>query len=234
MSPITSDEEEGLEEGETMLKLKNPQNLNLNNPVNIPNKLNPPLDIDNTKSLQALLNSDDLSFFEEYINTHFSNLSQEDLLSKLMQLDEVSRMKLLQLITQYQSKNETIEEKENTMENKTEANDIIMQTQQSQLNTNNPLSYQQPFVRPQQGMGMNTMIPQNMGKIIHNLLGYMPNQMAFNNMYMQQGIPPQMQGMMPRPMMPQNLINMNMLNTNIPPNTNLTNITNTNQKFMKK
>ncbi len=62
----------------------------------------------------------------------------------------------------------------------------------------------------------------------------MPNQMAFNNMYMQQGIPPQMQGMMQRPMMPQNLINMNMLNTNIPPNTNLSNITNTNQKFMKK
>jgi hypothetical protein len=164
MSPITSDEEEGLEEGETMLKLKNPQNVNLNNPTGVPNRLNVNFDIDNTKSLQALLSSDDLSFFEEYINTHFSNLSQEDLLSKLMQLDENSRMKLLQLITQYQNKNDVNEEKEIPLENKTEANDIIMQTQQPQLNTNtNPLQYQQPFIRPQQNMNMNTMMPQNLG-----------------------------------------------------------------------
>ncbi len=73
-------------------------------------------------------------------------------------------MKLLQLITQYQNKNDVNEDKEIPLENKTEANDIIMQSQQPQLNTNtNPLQYQQSFVRPQQNMGMNTMIPQNLG-----------------------------------------------------------------------
>lgn len=64
--------------------------------------------------------------------------------------------------------------------------------------------------------------------------GYIPNQIPFNNMYMQQNMPPQMTGMMNRQIPPQNILNMNMLNTNIPPNTNLSNITNTNQKFMKK
>ena len=159
MSPITSDEEEGLEEGETILKLKNPQNINLNNSTNSGNNMGMVVDMDNIKSLQALLNSEDLSFFEEYINTHFSNLSQEDLLSKLMKLDEVSRMKLLQLITQYQSKNEVNEEKDKTIEIKTEANDVTMQQQ------GNNMSYQKPFVRPQQNIVMNNMmIPQNIGK----------------------------------------------------------------------
>ena len=159
MSPITSDEEEGLEEGETILKLKNPQNINLNNSTNSGNNMGMVVDMDNIKSLQALLNSEDLSFFEEYINTHFSNLSQEDLLSKLMKLDEVSRMKLLQLITQYQSKNEVNEEKDKPIEIKTEANDVTMQQQ------GNNMSYQKPFVRPQQNIVMNNMmIPQNIGK----------------------------------------------------------------------
>ena len=53
-------------------------------------------------------------------------------------------------------------------------------------------------------------------------------------MYMQQNIQPQITGMMNRQIAPQNILNMKLLNTNIPPNTNLSNITNTNQKFMKK
>lgn len=51
---------------------------------------------------------------------------------------------------------------------------------------------------------------------------------------MQQNIQPQITGMMNRQIAPQNILNMKLLNTNIPPNTNLSNITNTNQKFMKK
>lgn len=162
MSPITSDEEEGLEEGETILKLKNPQNINLNtNAFSVNNNVGMIVDMDNIKSLQTLLNSEDLSFFEEYINTHFSNLSQEDLLSKLMKLDEISRMKLLQLITQYQSKNEVIEEKDKPNEMKNEINDIVMQ----QAHGSN-MAYQQQFVRPQQNMVLNNMmIPQNLGNL---------------------------------------------------------------------
>jgi len=69
------------------------------------------------ESLQNFLSGNDLEQFEEYINTQFSNLSQEELLSKLMGLDEITRIKLLNLIMQYKNKTPEAKQQVNQVNN---------------------------------------------------------------------------------------------------------------------
>jgi hypothetical protein len=87
MSPITSDEEDdSVNEGENNLKEGD----------------------NNSKSkkysLEELLQEDDLEKLEEYVNSQFANLSQEEIIQKLMSLDENNRAKLLNLIMKYQQR----------------------------------------------------------------------------------------------------------------------------------
>jgi hypothetical protein len=69
-------------------------------------------DGDNYKNtnLEDLLKSDDIGSFEDYVNTHFSNLSQEEMLVKLMSLNEDTRKKLLTFIMNFQMKETKTEE----------------------------------------------------------------------------------------------------------------------------
>jgi len=66
-------------------------------------------------NLELYLKNDDLTMLEDYVNRHFSNLSQEEMVDKLMSLDENFREKLLNLVIEYQQKtaNEDINQQEN-------------------------------------------------------------------------------------------------------------------------
>lgn len=162
-SPITSDDED-IEEGETFLNQKNAATGVTAQKSENPKQVND----QEGKSLQSLLHSDDLGSFEEYINSHFSNLSQEDLLSKLMELDDGSRIKLLQMITQYQRKSDD-DEQEVSEEKNLEGQDVIMQNtviQQPPLQQpQNPIQYSQQYIPAPQQMQMGGMMAPNMGTL---------------------------------------------------------------------
>jgi len=55
-------------------------------------------------NLELYLRNNDLTMLEDYVNRHFSNLSQEEMINKLMSLDENFREKLLNLVMEYQQK----------------------------------------------------------------------------------------------------------------------------------
>lgn len=55
-------------------------------------------------NLELYLRNDDLTMLEDYVNRHFSNLSQEEMVNKLMSLDENFREKLLNLVMEYQQR----------------------------------------------------------------------------------------------------------------------------------
>jgi len=55
-------------------------------------------------NLELYLRNDDLTMLEDYVNRHFSNLSQDEMVNKLMSLDENFREKLLNLVMEYQHK----------------------------------------------------------------------------------------------------------------------------------
>jgi hypothetical protein len=86
ISPITSDEEdndlEDDEENETSNQLQGEQA--------------------SKNKLQELLDSDNAELLEEYVNKEFANLAQEEIIEKLMSLDENSRAKLINFIAEYQ------------------------------------------------------------------------------------------------------------------------------------
>ena len=90
MSPITSDEEGNAELNEegTIEGINNDDN-------------------GRDATLEELLRSDDPTLLEEYVNNNFANLSQEEIIGKLITLDEESRVKLLNLIMDYQQKNQS-------------------------------------------------------------------------------------------------------------------------------
>jgi hypothetical protein len=54
--------------------------------------------------LLELLKSDNLEMLEDYVNTQFANLGQDEIIEKLMALDENSRNKLLNLVVEYQQR----------------------------------------------------------------------------------------------------------------------------------
>jgi hypothetical protein len=64
-----------------------------------------------TIDLEEILGTGDLATIEQYVNNHFSNLSQEEMLMKLLSLNEHTRLKLLEIINQIKS-NKTDEDVE--------------------------------------------------------------------------------------------------------------------------
>lgn len=57
--------------------------------------------------------SNNIELLESYMNKHFSNLDQEEIINKLMTFEENARMKLLNLIMTHQQKAKSKEEEEN-------------------------------------------------------------------------------------------------------------------------
>lgn len=69
------------------------------------------------ENLEILIKNNDVSLLEEYVNNHFSNLTQEEMIEKLMALDENFREKLLTLIMEYQKKISNPSQSENIDDN---------------------------------------------------------------------------------------------------------------------
>jgi cellobiose-specific phosphotransferase system component IIA len=70
-------------------------------------------DKNSTVDIEDILGTGDLKMIEQYVNTNFSNLSQEEMLMKLLSLNENTRFKLLEVINQIKMR-------------KTEEPDVIM------------------------------------------------------------------------------------------------------------
>jgi hypothetical protein len=94
MSPLTSEGEEDNEEKEGLTKL------------------------------HQLLASDNPQLLEEYVNKEFANLGQDEIIEKLMELDEDSRTKLINFIVEYQQRENKPEETNQDFEMKNELEEI--------------------------------------------------------------------------------------------------------------
>lgn len=102
ISPITSDEEDNDQEEEIQNQNKISNNLQGQQT--------------NKNKLQELLDSDDSELLEEYVNKEFANLAQEEIIEKLMSLDENSRAKLINFIAEYQQREAVQTAGENEMD----------------------------------------------------------------------------------------------------------------------
>ena len=85
-------------------------------------------------NLELYLRNDDLTMLEDYVNRHFSNLSQEEMVNKLMSLDENFREKLLNLVMEYQQRISN-EEALNTVSNQDQPGNIINPEENNGQNT---------------------------------------------------------------------------------------------------
>lgn len=96
MSSITDENEEEIKSLENNIEenRNNVKNENIFDSVNVSDEGN----------LELYLKNNDLTMLEDYVNRHFSNLSQEEMVNKLMSLDENFREKLLNLVMEYQQK----------------------------------------------------------------------------------------------------------------------------------
>lgn len=119
LSSITDENEKSVE----IDNIQEKENDKLTNEVN--------QNISEEANLELYLRNDDLTMLEDYVNRHFSNLSQEEMVNKLMSLDENFREKLLNLVMEYQQKISNEEIKETT--NQTESGNILNQ-EENRLN----------------------------------------------------------------------------------------------------
>ena len=101
-----------------------------------------------------------MKLLEDYVNTNFSNLSQEQIVEKLMTFNEESRAKLLDLIMQYQnnSGHEDVEMTNAEQPQQTSIADVINEEQQRRINQ----IQQQPQPNQNNLYMMNPMMPMNM------------------------------------------------------------------------
>ena len=114
----------------------------------------------NDEKLERLINTNDMKLLEDYVNTNFSNLSQEQIVEKLMTFNEESRAKLLDLIMQYQnnSGHEDVEMTNAEQPQQTSIADVINEEQQRRINQ----IQQQPQPNQNNLYMMNPMMPMNM------------------------------------------------------------------------
>jgi len=96
MSSITDENEEEIKSQENNFEEKKK---NFKNEENFDS-----INISDEGNLELYLKNNDLTMLEDYVNRHFSNLSQEEMVNKLMSLDENFREKLLNLVMEYQQK----------------------------------------------------------------------------------------------------------------------------------
>ena len=132
---------------------------------------------DENEKLAKILEQNDMKILEEYINQNFNNLSQDDIIKKLMLFNEESQTKLLQLIMKYQQNN--IEQEQiNNEPNQNINNDInnennvqqrieefINEEQNQRINQLNQ-PQQQIFYNP----NIMSVYPQNMQNLINQNL----------------------------------------------------------------
>ena len=210
MSSITS-ENENSEIEETKLNLPYKEiNLisNLDNKIqenaeniqtNIENiNLSYPNLISEEDNLELYLKNDDVSMLEDYVNRHFSNLSQEEMINKLMSLDESFREKLLILVLEYQqkiSKTDNLNPTNNLNNNSWNENkNIYAQQQEFNIINNNPVTAEEEVqletinnnnFYPNNQNNTNNYINNNLPGINLNFNGISRNnnQMGYNQNY---------------------------------------------------
>ena len=132
---------------------------------------------DENEKLAKILEQNDMKILEEYINQNFNNLSQDDIIKKLMLFNEESQTKLLQLIMKYQQNN--IEQEQiNNEPNQNINNDInnennVQQRIEEFINEEQNQRISQ-LNQPQQQIFYNPNImsvyPQNMQNLINQNL----------------------------------------------------------------
>ena len=79
---------------------------------------------DENEKLEKILQQNDMKILEEYVNQNFNNLSQEDIIKKLMVFNEESRAKLLELIMKYQQNNNEQEQNNEQNNNNNNENNV--------------------------------------------------------------------------------------------------------------
>lgn len=131
---------------------------------------------ENDIKLEKLLQTNDMNLLVDYVNKNFSNLSQEEIVNKLMTFNEESRTKLLDLIMQYQQasqeddntnnnlKDEVMEDNTSNANNNVQARieEVINEEQLKRINQiNRPptMFYPPQIMYPQMNM---PTVPQNM------------------------------------------------------------------------
>ena len=132
---------------------------------------------DENEKLEKILEQNDMKILEEYINQNFNNLSQDDIIKKLMLFNEESQTKLLQLIMKYQQNN--IEQEQiNNEPNQNINNDInnennVQQRIEEFINEEQNQRISQ-LNQPQQQIFYNptlmSVYPQNMQNLINQNL----------------------------------------------------------------
>lgn len=137
MSSITSDNEINEENKEEKSENNFEGSINTSNNNEAVNK-----NVSLEENLELYLKNDDLTMLEDYVNRHFSNLTQEQMINKLISLDENFREKLLILVMEYQQKMAN-QNKLNEDNNSNTINNLTLNQHQDNLAIHQDYEHQQ-------------------------------------------------------------------------------------------